>query len=97
VNKFCPDHKFLSSNGLNPFQINDEYHEVAVKMLNFIREEQMQPFVKKFDGIFDNFTYLTSVVAILVLGILGYICNRFDWFRQCEQASDGGNKSCHMG
>ena len=27
----------------------------------------------------------------------GYICNRFYWFRQCEQASDGGNKSCHMG
>jgi hypothetical protein len=27
----------------------------------------------------------------------GYICNRFYCFRQCEQASDGGNKSCHMG
>lgn len=33
----------------------DEYHEVAVKMLNFIREEQMQPFVAKFEGIFDKY------------------------------------------
>lgn len=33
----------------------DEYHEVAVKMLNFIREEQMQPFVAKFKGIFDKY------------------------------------------
>eukprot|EP01018_Ginkgo_biloba_P036080 Gb_12757 [translate_table: standard] len=32
----------------------DKYHEVAVKMLNFIKEDQMQPFVTKFEGIFSK-------------------------------------------